>query len=264
MMRSECFDFGGLRVSVDSESQRFLGLVRERYGAFACRRTADWKAVYRLTDERVPTAEFLAQARQQPLGSHREGPRLRLTAPAVEMELDTARRTAELAGPLATFAVDRLIQALWYETRRGLILHAAALSDGERGWVAGGPSGCGKSTLAGLLPEHALCDEYVGVSLDGERPRLGALPFWRSRRGTADLADIYLLRHGQRDRRRRLTAGEAFARLRKEVLWPTFDGQAMRRAFDDLAELLDRVPIWELSFRPRPEVWNVIRREAAA
>ncbi len=61
----------------------------------------------------------------------------------------------------------------------------------------------------------------------------------------------------------RLGSGEAFSRLRREVLWPTFDERALRRAFATLFELLAAVPIWELAFRPRPAVWDVIRRESA-
>ena len=142
------------------------------------------------------------------------------------------------------------------------MIHAAALAEGDRGWVFSGPSGSGKSTLAGLFPERALCDEFVALSLDGDRPRLGALPFWTSRRGVAELAGIFLLRHGERDRRRRLGAGEAFARLRREVVWPTFDQSHLGRAFDTLCRLIEAVPVWELAFRPRREVWSTIDRRA--
>ena len=167
-----------------------------------------------------------------------------------------------MAGPLATYPIDRLIQVLAYETaHHGLVIHGAALAEGDHGWLASGPSGCGKSTLAGLFPERALCDEFAALELDDRIPRLAALPFWQSRRGSATLCGIYLLQHGATDRRRRLRGGEAFARLRREVLWPTWDSAAMVRAFDTLGEALDRVPIWELAFRPHRDVWQVIRRE---
>ncbi len=180
------------------------------------------------------------------------------------MEIDASRRRIDLVGPPATYPLDRLIQALWYESHEhGLMLHAAALADGDRGWIFSGPSGVGKSTLAGLFPERALCDEFVALSLDGRVPRLGALPFWHSRRGSANLVGIYLLRHGENDHRRRLDPGEAFARLRREVVWPTFDTGALNRAFATLFRLIESVPVWELAFRPGREVWRVILGEAA-
>ena len=197
--------------------------------------------------------------------SRRDGMRLRLASETFTMELDACHRRVELTGPLATYPLDRLIQTLWYEShRQGLMIHAAALAEGGRGWIFSGPSGVGKSTLAGLFPEHALCDEFVALTLDGASPRLGSLPFWTSRRGNAELAGIHLLRHGCRDHRRRLDTGEAFARLRREVVWPTFDPDALNRAFTTLCQLIESVPVWELAFRPGREVWRVIQSEAAA
>ncbi len=257
------FDFG-VPVSLASSSRRFRHLCRQRYGAFATSASPAWQAHYRVLDDRIPCPHFLHDARRQPLSSRRHGPRLRLVSETFEIELDADRGRAELAGPLATFPVDRLIQTLWYESHpRGLMIHAAALAEGRRGWIASGPSGSGKSTLAALFPERALCDEFAALRLGDAGPRLAALPFWHGRRGGAALAGIYLLCHGDRDRRRRLSAGEAFARLRREVVWPTFDPGHLSRAFDTLCELLEGVPVWELAFRPHRDVWNVLAKEAA-
>ncbi len=259
------FDFGGVPVSLASSSRRFRHLCRQRYGAFATPAAPVWHAAYRVLDDRTPCPWFLHEARRQPLRSRRHGPRLRLASDTFEIELDSSAGSARLAGPLATYPVDRLIQTLWYESQpRGLMIHAAALAEGRRGWIFSGPSGTGKSTLASLFPERALCDEFVALTLGDAGPRLAALPFWASRRGGAALAGIHLLRHGDRDRRRRLGAGEAFARLRREVVWPTFDPGHLRRAFDTLCDLVEAVPVWELAFRPHRAVWSEIRREAAA
>lgn len=55
----------------------------------------------------------------------------------------------------------------------------------------------------------------------------------------AELAGIHLLRHGGRDHRRRLGADEAFARLRREVVWPTFDVSPSRWWAELFAQLGD-------------------------
>ncbi len=258
------FDFGGVPVSLASANRRFRHLCHQRYGAFATDAAPAWRAVYQVRDARTPCPHFLHDARRHPMRSRRDGSRLRLASETFTMELDACRRSVELAGPLATYPLDRLIQTLWYESHcHGLMIHAAALAEGDRGWIFSGPSGAGKSTLASLFPEHALCDEFVALSLDGAAPRLGSLPFWTSRRGSAELAGIHLLRHGRRDHRRRLGAGEAFARLRREVVWPTFDPDALSRAFASLCQLVEAVPVWELAFRPGREVWKVIQGESA-
>ncbi len=261
-----CYDFGGAAVAITSTDPRWAALVRQRYGDFATDDQPAWRVSYRVRGPRRPSPGFLRDSRGQPMRSRRTGARLRLATETFAIELDHQRRSVELAGPLATYPIDRLIQTLWYETwHRGLIIHAAALAEGQVGWLMSGPSGSGKSTLAALFPERAMGDELAGVRLESPgaspRPRLVSLPFWSGRRGDAELAGIYLLRHGKRDRRRRLAPGEAFARLRREIVWPTFDPQALERAFDTLFELLASVPIWELAFRPRHDVWQVIRRE---
>ncbi len=259
------FDFGGVPVALASSSRRFRQLCHLRYDAFATGAPPAWSAVYRVREPWAPSPYFLHDARRHPLRSRRDGARLKLASETFEMELDASHRRVELAGPLATYPLDRLIQTLWYESHEGgLMIHAAALADAGRGWIFSGPSGVGKSTLAGLFPEHALCDEFAALSLDGPTPRLGSLPFWHSRRGSAELAGIHLLVHGKADRRRRLAPGEAFARLRREVVWPTFDGEALNRAFGTLCRLIESVPVWELAFRPGREVWSVIQGEAAA
>lgn len=272
-----CYDFGGIPVALSCTSRALGQLLDLRYRPFATAKPAVWRIAYRVNDETPPSPHELADGRKQPLTARRDGTLLRLTAETFRLELDLGTRTGRLDGPLATYPIDHMIQALWYATwRRGLILHGAALVDGDRGWLASGPSGVGKSTLASLFPEQALCDELTAVHLDAVHlnddpdnylgdgtPRLGALPFWHSRPGSATLHGIYLLRHGTLDQRRRLGPSEAFARLRPEVIWPTFDPPAMGRAFEALADLIERVPIWELSFRPTRAVWPVLSQEAA-
>ncbi len=267
-MTTHRYDFGGISVAITCDSHPLRQLLTLRYDAFRITKPATgditWDIVYRLRDTRSLCPQELMDGRKQPMSSTRDGHRQYLSTPTFLLELDHRQRTGTLDGPLATFPIDRMIQAVWSATwEHGLIVHGAAFVDGNRGWLASGPSGSGKSTLAGLFPNEALCDELTAVRLDGIEPRLGALPFWHSRPGKAALCGVYMLRHGTRDQRRRLDPGEAFARLRKEVLWPTYDAEAMRRTFESLAELLAKVPIWELAFRPTQAVWPVISRDAA-
>ncbi len=258
------YDFGGIPLAITCQSSRLQDLLELRYGAFTTSQPALWHIEYRLSSSREPSPQGLADGRQQPLRAQRGGDRLRLESDSFHLELDLKQRTGKLVGPLATYPIDRMIQMLWYETwDRGLIVHGAAFTDGERGWLASGPSGSGKSTLAALFPEAALCDELAAVHLD-DRPHLGSLPFWESRPGSAPLCGIYLLRHGTYDRRRRVGSSEAFACLRREIVWPIFDPDALRRTFESLADLISRVPIWELAFRPTRDVWAVISQEPEA
>ena len=124
-----------------------------------------------------------------------------------------------------------------------------------------GPSGSGKSTLVGLFPDHALCDEHAAIRLDGQADLVSSLPFWRGRRGTTPLEAIYLLEHATKNRRRRLSAFEAATRLRPQVIWPTFGSDNLRKAFDTFCSVIERVPVWELGFRPEKSVRSVLTGE---
>jgi hypothetical protein len=113
-----------------------------------------------------------------------------------------------------------------------------------------------------LFPDNALCDEHVAVRLDGETARLSSLPFWRGRAGTAPVEAIYLLRHATRNCRRRLSASDAATRLRSQVIWPTFGQRNLRKAIDTFSDVVERVPVWELGFRPEISVRKVVVGEA--
>ena len=262
----DTFDFGGVQVTVSSTSTRWLELFRERYEPFVASRselaTKDcYQIVYQVRDSRVLSPEFLFAARQQPTHTQQLGSRMIVTGEAFQIELDRSLGIASISGPLATYPIDALIQILWYELfPDGLIFHAAALADNDRGWLMCGPSGAGKSTLASLFPEQALCDELAGVRL-GPEPLVTALPFWTGHRGNRPLTAIYLIRHGQQNQRNELEPKQAFERLRQQVIWPEFDSEALERAFNTLFDLLERVQVWDLGFRPEPEVWSVISQD---
>ena len=267
--RSDCFDFGGIPVALTSASADWSDLLRPRYEPFACDRPPRYRIAYSVDDPRPPSPELLHDARQRPVEVHRQGSRLTVDGAAFRIELDRETGSGKMSGPLATYPIDFLVQTLWYElVTDGLIFHAAALADDRRGWLLCGPSGAGKSTLAGLFPERALCDELAGVRAGsgcaGGAPAVTALPFWSGRRGTEPLAGIYLLRHDRRNHRRRLDARTACERLRRQVVWPASDETALRRAFAAFFDLLERVPVWELGFRPETTVWSVIAQEADA
>ena len=188
---------------------------------------------------------------------------LEMRGPGFSARIDLERRRAEIAGPEAAYPADMLLRELLpLLSPHSLILHCALLSDGDRAWACAGPSGCGKSTLAGLIPERALCDELASMSCDTGRFRARSLPYWDARPGGGDLAGVMLLRHGDAQRRRRISPERAFAELVPEVVWPSVAEKALARCLATLGDLAERIPAWELEFAPRADVWNAITAEA--
>jgi len=261
--RAPVFDFGGVAVAFSCRNESFMGLVGERYGAFSTRQPPVLQVSYQVEGEHAPHPRAIHAARQYPLGARRRGKKLALDGGTFGGEWDEAAGMVEIRGPLATYPVDRLIEAMVYAVKdRVLILHAAALDFGGRGFICSGPSGSGKSTLADLFPDNTLCDEHVAVRIDGPGALLSSLPFWRGRRGTTPLEAIYLLHHARENRRRRLSVRDAAKLLRPQIIWPIFGNDTLRRAFDAFSLLVQRVPVWELGFRPEKAVRRMLIGEA--
>ena len=258
------FDFGGVAMAFSCRDERFMSLVLQRYGAFSTRQPPSLRISYLVDGERAPQPRAIHAARLHPLETRRRGTRYALDGGTFRGEWDRAAGTMEIRGPLATYPVDRCIEEVVYAvTDRVVILHAAALAFAGRGIIGSGPSGSGKSTLAGLFPDNALCDEHVAVRIDGEAILLSALPFWWGRRGTTPLEDIYLLEHSPKNHRRRVSAREAATRLRPQVVWPTLGNDTLRRAFETFFGVIERVPVWELGFRPDVSVRKILTEEGA-
>lgn len=260
-----CVELGRLRVAFSSEDPAWLDLARERLRAVSVSGAPDLEVEYRVVDRRRPDPQALFEARRRPLAARRRrGEALDLEGAGFRGSLDLAAGVASLEGPMATYPLDFLLQALWYEGHpRGLIVHGVALARGVDASLCAGPSGSGKSTLCGLFPERALSDEQTGVRLGGSAPRVDAFPDWPGQGGSAELSAICLLRHGAHHRRRRLAPSAALAELTTQVFWPTFDGRAVARTFETLCDLVEEVPIYRLHFRPDREVWRTLWGEGA-
>lgn len=251
-------DVGGLGVRVSSPHAQWLQIAQQRYESFRASCEADVEVCYRVRETRSLSPAELFAGRMAGLACERHGKHLSLSGSGFSADLDLASRTLRVEGPLAVYPVDLLLPVLWYELHSGVILHSAALADRERGYLLCGPSGSGKSTMAGLFPDAALCDEFAAVSLAEDANRLSGLPFWKGRPGSADLQAIYLLEHGATNSRTAVRPTSAYRALQRETCWPLYDTSRLEQAFAELADLVARVPVWRLAFRPQREVWETL------
>jgi len=159
----------------------------------------------------------------------------------------------------------------------GLVLHGAAAEVDGQGILCVGISGTGKSTLARLL------DAAGNTVLTDERPVLrqwpppedGATPSrdfrvygspWPSSAGFArnawtPLRRIYFVEHGATDRLTPLPPRDAVSRLVHVATIPWQDPVLLDPCLATVDALLRAVPCAVLSFRPTPDVVNVIRTD---
>lgn len=259
---ARCFVVGGLVFEFEHAPQDWILLASMRYQGFETDAPATFTVTYRVDREaEIDPLALAAGHRAEPAVLVHRGA-FELTGLAFSAGVDLERGRITIDGPRAVYPLDLVLRFLLTELAEdSLIVHAAALAEGVRGWICAGPPGCGKSTLAGLFPGKALCDELALVRVDDDRVEVEALPFWNATPGRAVLRGIHLLRHGIRDRRDRLPGTTALRQLGAQVLWPVHRREALGRAFELLAELVERVPVWDLAFRPRQDVWRLIAGE---
>lgn len=162
--------------------------------------------------------------------------------------------------PLAAEAALRLAFAVAFQRQGGLLLHAAGICFGGRGWLGVGPSGCGKSTLAQRCADagaEVLSDETVGWLPDGT---LWPTPFRSSARyaltGAARPFHVLaFLEHGDSERLDPLPAAEAVKRLLAQV-YRTPGAPILHAA----AVLAAQAEPARFSFRDHPEAAAFVKR----
>ncbi len=175
--------------------------------------------------------------------------------------VDPANGTADLPAGLTVREAGALVRELLPALLDGLVAHAAVLLDGDRGFLCCGRSGAGKSTLA-RLAGHRGSDELGAVRRIGAAWAVSTLPFWKGRAGTARLDGVFLLRHAGANERRRLGPAEAARAVGRHLLWPMDEPGAAQRTVDLLADLVERVPVWDLGFLPGAAVLELIAAPA--
>jgi len=140
----------------------------------------------------------------------------------------------------------------------GLILHAAFVRKEGRGLLFTAPSGTGKSTQARLWEEHRgaaiLNGDRAGLRLHDGQWRAWGLPYAGTsgiyRNESAPVGAIVVLRQGQENRIRRLTAAEAMRCCYPEITMHHWDQQFVECALDLMQSLIQYVPVFMLECLP--------------
>jgi hypothetical protein len=159
----------------------------------------------------------------------------------------------------------RILYSLALVEAHGIVVHAASLVRDEGAYLFCGPSGSGKTTIARLSTDATLLsDELSVVRIAGGHAVCFSTPFrgelaLAAEDRAAPLVGIYGLHHGSRHVVRALRPGHALARLLPNVLCFAREPDVTAMVFGIAADLVEAVPCFDLSFRPDPGFWEVIR-----
>jgi hypothetical protein len=150
---------------------------------------------------------------------------------------------------------------------RGVLLHAIAVKDGERGFLFAGTSGAGKSTMSTLWEGRegvtVLSDDRVIVREQEGRFWAYGTPWHGDARAASPdavpLERVFLIQHASVNRALSLEPLDAASRLLVRS-FPTFwDAEGMAFTLQFLGRLSQAVPCYELGFVPDRGVVDYVR-----
>lgn len=151
-------------------------------------------------------------------------------------------------------------------SRRGALLHCAAMRMGERAFVLPGPGGSGKTTWAALGEGKGgvvITDDLVMLERKGDGVFVLGGPFRSThrapfRKGRWPLAAILLPVHGPSPRLARAPSMRVRARLAANLPFVQETLPVDPRPFDVVEDLVDAVPAYELTFAREPSFTDLL------
>ena len=254
---------GGLPIGIASDSPEFIRMLEKRYAGFLG--VADDAAI-QLEVDLVPPAP---SGDDEELAVGRAGRRWTMSRGDFRADWDPVSnrgRVRQAAYPYAIDSVMRIVHSLILAERGGFLLHAASAIRGGRAFIFSGVSGAGKTTISRLAPSDVtlLTDEISYVrKMDGGYRAFGT-PFAGDlgRPGenlAAPIAALYFLAKGSRDAARPLAGSGAARRLLRNILFFADDRALVEKLFRTACDFVSSVPVYELTFRLGPGVWDLIR-----
>ena len=259
-------EIGGMPIIVRTDSPEFLRILRNRYGRFV---NLAAEPVFEMEVEIVPYAMLPgAIDLDEDLSVRFEDNRWILARGDFHAELDTDMRRGHIRQAATPYAIDaafRILHSLLLAKQGGLLVHAASAVRYGRAFLFPGVSGAGKTTISRVAPPDVtlLSDEISYLRRKGDEYVAFGTPFagelgQPGENIHAPLAVLYLLAQGPVNRIERVSEAEATRALLESVLFFAHDSELIRRVFDSVCDLVQRVPVKRLTFVPDSSVWEVI------
>ena len=168
--------------------------------------------------------------------------------------------------PYAADCVLRIVHTLLLSREQGFLLHASSAVRGGRAFLFTGPSGAGKTTIVRHAPGDVtvLTDEISYVRRQGDGYVAFGTPFageWADvgEPVSAPIAAIFRLARGSAPVHTALDTPSAVRMLMRNILFFANDRTLTHHVLETACDVAARVPAFQLSFAPGPQVWETIR-----
>jgi hypothetical protein len=254
---------GGMPIDIRSASLDFIRMIENRYDGFVAEPV---NAGIRFD---IDVVQASSANQDEDLRVSYVADRWIISRGDFRAEWDPVANLARIRQAAYPYAVDsllRIVHSLVLAERGGFLVHSASAVRNGRGFLFSGVSGAGKTTISRLAPRDVrlLTDEISYVCRSGDDYQAYGTPFFGELGSpgeniTAPIVALYLLTHGPEDRAEALLPSLSVQRLLRNILFFANDASLVERVFRSACEFVSKVPVYELTFRPDGEVWNLIR-----
>lgn len=150
----------------------------------------------------------------------------------------------------------------------GIVMHASSIAWKGKGILFTAPSGTGKSTHVNLWEKYmgdevtVVNDDTPAIRFKGEEPILCGTPWSGSSDKFVNLEvpikAIVALSQAPQNSIRKLGIFEALPMVMPRCFLPYFDEELMKKAYDVLEKIIEKIPIYHLQCRPDREAMELV------
>lgn len=166
-----------------------------------------------------------------------------------------------------SYPLDQVLLMYALTKKQGVILHAAGMKSGGKGFLFAGRSGAGKSTLSRFLSldknVELLNDDRMVVRKRKGRFRAYGTP-WPGELGvvnnrSAPLSGLFFIHQGSTHRIRKIEPSEALERLLPVASIPWYDRTIVPRMLNFCEDLMGSIPAYDLYFKQDMNIGPVFK-----
>lgn len=254
------FAIAGLTLSLSADNAALIDRFRVRYQAYRVDTDNGLRVHFQIKPGTTGLAEYPIEFRDGAL---------HFTHPRCTGCIDLAQGAAHLC--LAVAAPDQAVEYVLRATTAllafdagGLMLHAAGLVRGDRGYAFFGHSGSGKTTVSRVSTEVRVLNDDLVVLMPNIDWQIHATPFSNPTQvppagpGRVPLAGLLRLVQSKQVRIQAMPVAQAAAEVLTSVPIVPLDPQRMPILLERVLNLVTAVPTSRLHFLPDDSFWQVI------
>lgn len=165
------------------------------------------------------------------------------------------------------FPLTNLLWSRILQRENGLMIHASGVAHEDRGYLFTAVSGTGKSTMAGLWKQMGA--QIVNDDILAIVPKCGQavmhnipMPYYADVPKSAPLSAIFLLSQSPQNFITPVAGASALMRVMANCIQHFNTPQSVKLHLQNVQQLVGKIPIYELGFKPDTDIVTMIRHAA--